>query len=254
MKKRKLSKFFIKNNLILGIIGFWMSSSYAICGIDQTCPGNDTNNPSDSNNPLRPRCEPMMCFQTKAAQKEYEFKKDCVFKNKCDFAVEGVEHELNKIPKNDPTWGFYRNQDCIAGQSCSHKGQLDDSKWIDNVVYDFITPLVEEQGEWKDIKIRCQFFPIPRNLRCQQFMAQYHIKEDLQNSLNKNGCGTQKDWDQIGIWLEDCIKTGIQQDIPSGLQTISAAYAASEVKTERDKVRATCIQYRQQNNLSIENN
>jgi hypothetical protein len=55
-------------------------------------------------------------------------------------------------------------------------------------------------------------------------------------------------------WLEGCIKTGIQQDIFSGLQTISAAYAASEVKTERYKMRATCIQYRQSNHLPIEHN
>jgi hypothetical protein len=59
--------------------------------------------------------------------------------------------------------------------------------------------------------------------------------------LNKNSCGTKKDWDQIGAWLEDCIKEGFQQDVPSILQTIGAVYASSTVRQERDKVRAVCI-------------
>jgi hypothetical protein len=35
-------------------------------------------------------------------------------------------------------------------------------------------------------------------------MADYHIAVDLQNSVNKNGCGSEKDWNQVGVIVELC--------------------------------------------------
>jgi hypothetical protein len=196
-------------------------------------------------------CDVAVCFINQAAKDKFEKENNCVFANKCDFSVQRVKEEFDKIPKSDPTYGFYRNQYCIANKSCSSKSSLDNSKWLDSVVYDFINPLVTELGNWKLIKAECKTYVIFPGLQCQKAMAKYHISEDLQVSVNDNGCGTVKDWEQIGKWLEECIKAGLADDGLSSLP-FSETYAIYTVKSERDKVRAECVKHRTAKGLPIE--
>ena len=83
-------------------------------------------------------------------------------------------------------------------------------------------------------------------------MAEYHISADLQASLNKNGCGTSKDWDLIGDWLKECVEAGIKDDGIINPLELGTAYAFYTVKAERNKVREQCVNYRKANGLKVE--
>lgn len=198
------------------------------------------------------RCDEKICFANEALKKQHERLYDCLVKNKCSYAVDRVKKEYGKIPKSNPTYGFYRNQVCIADKACSNKTNLDSAKWLDDVVYDFIMPLVDEQGDWKLVKINCAKFVLFAHLQCQQLMAENHITDDLQKSVNKNGCGTKKDWDQIGAWLKDCIEAGIKDDNVINPFDIAATYASYKIGKEREKVRDACIADRESRGLNVE--
>lgn len=150
------------------------------------------------------------------------------------------------LPKSDPTNGFVLNQTCIAEKSCLVKNKLGNPKWLDDVVRDFVSPYIKKSGRWKAIEAECRVslkLDPTRDLRCQRKMADYHIREDLQTSLNRNGCGNQKDWDAIGQHIFACTKA----NLPPGI----SALADQIVAFTRNEVRATCISYRKSKNLPI---
>lgn len=91
-----------------------------------------------------------------------------------------------------------------------------------------------------------------RGLVCQKEMAAYHIKTDLQASVNKNGCGTQKDWDQIGAWLKACVDTGVKEDIIFGFESAGSLVASVILAWDRSSVRNACIADRKARGLNIE--
>ena len=173
---------------------FLMASGtgWAQCGVTQSC--------------AVPIC-PGACYANEAAKRKAEAEGNCKAESKCESSARKVKEVLKTIPKTDPTYGFYRNQDCVASKSCADSSKLDSSPWLNNVVNDFIKPLVDESGDWKDIKASCNN-PFVLHAICQKRMAEYHIDTDLQNSVNKNGCGTDKDWDQIGVTVELCALKG----------------------------------------------
>ena len=193
------------------------------------------------------------CYASDAAKKKAEEDGKCRAANKCEAAAISVKEVLDKTPKSDPTYGFYRNQNCIASKSCADAPLLDSSKWLGNVVNDFIAPLVNEEGKWKDIKKQCGqiVFP-PKGLQCQKLMADYHIGTDLQNSVNKNGCGSEKDWNQVGKWLKDCIEKGVKEDVISGGQTIGYWVGVILIEGDREKIRSACKSDRKSRGLKVE--
>lgn len=222
-------------------LGLTAASAYAACGVNMSCD-------------LPPRCNEPVCFTNDVNKQQYEKANNCIVQNKCDYAVASVKQEFNKIPTNNPTRGFYRNQVCIADKSCSNKSMLENKKWLDNVVDDFITPLVKEEGEWAGKKTECAGLMVAKSLRCQGIMAKYHIKKDLQTSVNKNGCGTEKDWDQIGTWLKACVDTGVKEDVVLGLETAGYGVAVVILAWDRSSVRSTCIADRKARGLNVEGN
>lgn len=213
--------------------------SWAQCGVSYSC--------------AIPVCKGA-CYASDAAKKKAEADGKCRAANKCEAAAQSVKEVLDKTPKTDPTYGFYRNQNCIADKSCSNAMLLDSGKWLGNVVNDFIAPLVNDEGDWKAKKKECAELRVAaKHLRCQNLMADYHINTDLQDSVNKNGCGTQKDWDQVGTWLKQCVQKGVEEDIVTGLQSAAALEAYAILALERAQVRNTCVAYRTQRGLKIEN-
>lgn len=225
------------------IASLWLVSSlaHAQCGVTMSC---------ESKPPKR--CDVDICFANAVQKKQHEQANNCIVKNKCSYAVESVKQEFKKIEKSNPTYGFYRNQVCIADKACSSKKALDNASWLDDVVYDFITPLVDEEGEWKAKKKECAGLMVAKGLRCQAIMAKYHIKDDLQTSVNKNGCGTEKDWDQIGTWLKACVDTGVKEDIVFGFETAGYSVAALILAWDRSAVRTACIADRKARGLNVE--
>jgi hypothetical protein len=220
------------------LVCFLMASgaSWAQCGVTQSC--------------AVPIC-PGACYANEAAKRKAEAEGNCKAESKCESSARKVKEVLKTIPKTDPTYGFYRNQDCVASKSCANSSQLDSSKWLDNVVFDFIKPLVDESGLWKEIKKSCNDSFVT-DFECQKRMADYHIKSDLQNSVNKNGCGTEKDWDQIGVTVEVCALKGIIDDVGEIAALPGFLIAKPILVSARRSVRNSCIADRQSRGLKIE--
>ena len=169
----------------------------------------------------------------------------------CDTAIS----QLNNIrdPADDPTAGFVRNQKCIAVASCS-SAAVKDNEWLNKVVEDFVSPFTSEKGRWKEIQASCRALAGPaafKSMICQQRMAQYHIEEDLQMALNKNGCGSQEDWDAIGTMLKSCVSQGVSEDLGE-VPLRAQEFASSMVVMMRDSVRQKCIQYRTKKGLPLQ--
>ncbi len=197
-------------------------------------------------------CNAMTCFGTEEDKKAYEEEHNCIA-DKCDYAVTRVEQQTVNIDRDDRTYGFYRNQFCIADDACMDRASLDNSAWLSDVVFDFIEPLVNQEGRWQELLQECEsLLPIFDSLVCQSRLADYHINTDLQNSLNTNGCGTQEDWDRIGDLLRQCINEGVEEDVVLGFESVTSAYAGYVVAGERNEVRDACIAHRRSNGLNIE--
>lgn len=192
------------------------------------------------------------CYASDAAKKKAEADGKCRAESKCESSVRQIKEELSKTPKTDPTYGFYRNQDCVASKSCADSSKLDSSLWLNNVVQDFIKPLVDESGRWKAIKKGCKD-PFVTDFDCQVRMAEHHIETDLQNSVNKNGCGTEKDWDQIGVAVELCALKGLIDDVGEVASLPGFLIAKPILVSARKSVRDACIISRQSRGLKIEN-
>ena len=229
-----------KNFFLISFVSvcFLMASeaSWAQCGVTQSC--------------AVPICTGA-CYASDAAKKKAEADGKCRAESKCESSVRQVKEELSKTPKTDPTYGFYRNQDCVASKSCADSSKLDSSPWLNNVVNDFIKPLINESGDWKDIKASCNN-PFMLHVTCQKRMAEYHIATDLQNSVNKNGCGTEKDWDQVGVAVELCALKGIIDDVGEVASLPGFLIAKPILVSARKSVRESCIAYRKSHGLKIE--
>lgn len=201
-----------------------MPAAHAQWGSQSTCP------------------DPGVCFISQAAKRAWEESNKCTFEpnqDKCDAAVAKVENSTPQ--RSHPAYGFYRNQRCIAAAACNNRDQLDDPVWLEDVVDDFITPLVNKEGDWGAIIQQCESMLVPpAGLRCQNLMAEYHISVDLIGSLEENGCGTERDWDLIGEWLKSCIEAGIREDLPIG-SDIGGWYAKLVIASERQGVRDACL-------------
>ncbi len=147
--------------------------------------------------------------------------------------------ELDKIPKppNDPTNGFVTNQRCIAKYSCGNRPQMQNTTWLTRVVPAFVQPFLDKSGKWNDVMQACasQWTFLPNYVRakkCEAKMAEYHIEQDLQKSLNENGCGTDADWGEVGTYIDECVA---EQN-----GSIPAFFAKSIVAATRKEVRGLC--------------
>lgn len=164
----------------------------------------------------------------------------CVPGADCDEMVRRLKQL--KIAQDDPRHGFYRNQTCIAEKSCAARSNLDDKQWLNKVVPAFVNPLLGKSGEWPQKMRDCENLskaPLGGFI-CQGLMADYHIEVDLQNALNKNGCGTSKDWKKVGDIITECIQQGNAEDVINKFQKAADYIANQMVQSSRDTIRANC--------------
>lgn len=154
--------------------------------------------------------------------------------DKCYSMVES----LNSIHllSTDPTRGFVVNQTCIAKYSCANRKQMQDPDWLTKVVPAFVDPYIKQSGKWNEVLARCkEQETLPkfiRESRCQRWMANYHIEQDLQSALNTHGCGTVKDWDAVGDYIKQCVTEENNK--------ASAWIINKIVNTNRNEVRQKC--------------
>lgn len=73
---------------------------------------------------------------------------------------------------------------------------------------------LDKTGRWPDVIAGCNsvyYVPFSPEM-CMSDMAQYHIKNDLQGTLNSLGCGTDADWDRVAKIITQCITQSTQYD------------------------------------------
>ena len=162
----------------------------------------------------------------------------------CDEMVRRLEQL--KIDRDDPRYGFYRNQTCIAKKACQARPDMQDKDWLNKVVPAFVNPLIEKERDWKTVMEDCKrYSKLPGGrLLCQSDMADYHMRVDLQDALNRHGCGSASDWRKVGDFITECIDTGVEKDLMQGVQWLGKKIADNVVQRSRDAVRAKCMEAR----------
>ena len=164
----------------------------------------------------------------------------------CDTVVK----ELQKLPlsKGDPTNLFVINQTCIADTACKNKSKMDNPKWLDNVVNDFVGAFLKKAGRWKAKIKECLSYEGPlivKEALCAGKMAEYHIHTDLRNAVNRYGCGTNNDWNRIGRYISRCLL-----NVNGSRNLMINVFAEIVVPMYRKTVRSECLLYRRENNLN----
>ncbi|BCD97701.1 hypothetical protein [Marinagarivorans cellulosilyticus] len=160
--------------------------------------------------------------------------------------------EIKSLPKKspgDPTRLFHENQICIAEKSCDLKCEMENCKWLDLVIPDFIDPYIQKNGSWEQIESDCRdssldFWGWASEKVCANAMARYHISEDLIAALSKNGCGTDSDWSQVFDVIKSCNR--------ENLSNLESRFANLAVKMYRNAVRDDCIKSREAQMKPIE--
>ncbi|CAF1519597.1 unnamed protein product [Rotaria sp. Silwood1] len=168
----------------------------------------------------------------------------------CNKAVEDLVQEVENLKDDNIVNGFAINQLCIGQTACKTREKLENPSWFDNVLNTFVEPYIQRAGNWSSVIRKCHdqwsVIPVVGKYRCQELMADYHIAQDLQNAVNRHGCGTQHDWDLVGEYIKDCVKKS-HIGVPFG-----ETYAISEVIKNRNIVREKCKKVRKPLGLQIE--
>jgi len=199
-----------------------------------------------------PCCDFAGCFQNAAGAQSYESQHHCQLCNPCTQTVDKLK--ALPLPAGDPTDGFTIIQTCIASTACGDKAKLNNPAWLDRVVPAFVTPFIQQSGDWPAVEKTCRDRPkwLPfRDLLCQSDMANYHIKNDLQNALDDNGCGTTADWTAVGNIITQCILAGYAS-YPPGIKQTFLGIANFIVQNKRNSVRGLCTAYRTKNHLPVD--
>ena len=92
---------------------------------------------------------------------------------------------------------------------------MDNCKWMEWVIPDFTVPYLAKAGEWAAREADCQALKqtlsgVPggswiADRECFRSMGWYHVRVDLQSSLNKFGCGSDSDWALVGEQIKGCL-------------------------------------------------
>src|SRR5262249_32012273 len=110
-------------------------------------------------------------------------------------------------PPGDPLDSFVQTQTCIAQDACVAKSTLNHPQWLDKLVNDFVNPFLDTGPRWTQLIANCHH-TLPFGYQteyCQYIFARHHIKVDLQNALNQDGCGTDQDWQALANIITSCL-------------------------------------------------
>ena len=175
-----------------------------------------------------------------------------VYPENSTFGCGNTVAELEAVVKvpDDPTRIFHQTQTCIARKSCDLRCQMDNCKWMERVIPDFVNPYLQKLGRWPEIEADCRQPPaLPgyygiriRDRMCARAMAKYHIEVDLNAALFRTGCGSDGDWAMVFETIKQCTADTFNS-IPylPGSETV----AGLAVHSYREETRARC-QYNRQ--------
>lgn len=154
--------------------------------------------------------------------------------------------DLRAVQKSttDPTRLFHATQTCIAEEACARRCTMDNCKWIDRVLPDFVAPYLSKQGQWTTIETQCQARGTGwlSDRLCAEAMARNHIFTDLLPSLIRSGCGSESDWVTVKSAIESCSSQ-------SFTTTVERAASSMVVVLYREIVRSQCTSGRSSQGL-----
>lgn len=152
-------------------------------------------------------------------------------------------------PSGDPTSYFHNNQSCIAKASCNLRCKMDNCNWMKFVIPEFVNPYLDKAGDWSAIEAECaQRESNWLNERfCAEAMARHHIFTDLLPALQKYGCGSEADWEQVFGMISSCSQATFGSQVDRAL-------ASTPVYVYRQIVRASCSIARIAAGLSVDVN
>lgn len=203
----------------------------------------------DRNIQLRAVCKPG--FQVK----DYNTGECWRLPNACSGYPENSEYgcgksiaELEAEAKGpiDPRRLFHAQQTCIAKKSCQLRCQMDNCKWMDNVIPAFVDPYLGGDGLWPQVEASCAGVVVAMaglpgvgkwiaDRECFSTMGWYHVQVDLRNALTQYGCGSQNDWDLVGDQIVPCLKE-TQPGYPQVYYEVGGIF----VDSARERVRQQC--------------
>lgn len=169
-----------------------------------------------------------------------------VFPSNKTFGCGKTVADLETVIKtaDDPTRIFHQTQTCIAKKSCDLRCQMNNCKWMERVIPDFVTPYLQKKSNWLPVEQSCQESLLPvgwaRDRACAERMARLHISQDLLPALQKSGCGSDTDWLLVYSVIADCTS----QSFSSGLEQW---FSRVVVGLYRERIRGNCLESRQQN-------
>jgi hypothetical protein len=139
-------------------------------------------------------------------------------------------------PPSDPTSIFHANQTCIARESCNARCRMENCKWLNEVIPNFVNPYLLATERWPSIERDCRSRPRSwlNDRLCAESMARNHIFRDLLPAVIRYGCGSEQDWKSVFQSITNC--TG--QTFGNSLEK---TLASAPVFLYRQTVRAQCV-------------
>lgn len=175
----------------------------------------------------------------------------------CGKSVADLENSAKG--ETDPRHLFHAQQTCIAMKSCELRCQMENCRWMDNVIPDFTRPYLDGDGLWPQVEASCDGIRIAllgvtagkwiADRQCFSTMGWYHVLVDLKGSLTKHGCGSQHDWNLVGQQIVPCLKE-TQPGYPQSYYRFGGFF----VSLARDRVRTTCQERRSSQGLPLDIN
>jgi len=165
-----------------------------------------------------------------------------------------IELEGAQMNDFDPRHLFHKQQTCIAKRSCRLRCEMDNCRWMDEVIPSFVDPYLHKQGLWPIIEAGCASTRALMGAitagqwiadhECFASMGWYHVKVDLRESLVKHGCGSERDWKLVGNEIEPCLR----QSSPGHPETY---YILGNIFVHRyrEQVRRLCLLERDEEDL-----
>jgi hypothetical protein len=137
---------------------------------------------------------------------------------------------------DDPTRVFHQTQTCIARKSCDLRCRMDNCRWMERVIPDFVNPYLQKTGDWLAVEQACRDRGKGwwSDRRCAEAMARNHIFDDLIPALTRSGCGSDGDWGLVYETIEQCtgasLGSRLEQSASSGVVWVyrNAARAACQ--------------------------
>lgn len=124
-----------------------------------------------------------------------------VWEASCTSVTEGLGAVLGAASVNEQP--FVRVQLGVAVRGCAHPEVFESPMWFMGTLREFVELFVLGGGDWPEIRRRC---PQTLLVSCLESMVRQHIYAELLPTIRVQGCGSQRDWEQVQVFIVDAAR------------------------------------------------